>query len=580
MKKLSTIIMALALVLGMSQCKKQETPATGNSTPGFYITVNVGDQDGKDGKDNNGEKHNIAPAYGLFSFSNNDVLYVGHAGKFVGTLKFKNGFFSGTIHPTDALNTPQPLHFYFLGNAAISQSNDTIYDAENPKTSIGINIADQRENLPVLSYGASTKPFTGTGTTYSTTLKNKCALVRFDLRNQGNYEVTLSNVPTLATVNFANPTAETAIVATEGQTNGSITLYGESGNTAYRWAILLPGTNLSTGHGDLNSNTYTGNVNLAALGTNDYINGGISINNPKPAPAAPNAQYAVKTSGDELTQFSVSGDKKVYFSKANLRYNESSGVWSFHDNQFDGCFGYVTGSTPQGYNVSPNGSEMDRFCWGFQYPTTTGESDYVDGSRNLNRTDGTDWGCALTGEGNNNWRTLTSAEWNYLLNNANRGSKRFMKVSTGMLNITDPNTDETYYGLFISGLIIAPDNFDPSQYSWTSSFANKSWNNTTCQGLAIADANTLLAAGCVFLPALGYRDNNGYQDWYYYSGGPTNTEFVGYYWSATGGQQNPGSSLTPKAEALKFTRTANTMPSNNAQFRNLGMCVRLVWDAN
>ena len=69
MKKLSTIIMALALVLGMSQCKKQETPTTGNSTPGFYITVNVGDQDGKDGKDNNGEKHNIAPAYGLFAFT-------------------------------------------------------------------------------------------------------------------------------------------------------------------------------------------------------------------------------------------------------------------------------------------------------------------------------------------------------------------------------------------------------------------------------------------------------------------------------------------------------------------------------
>ena len=33
MKRLSTIIMALALVLGMSQCKKQETPATGNITP-------------------------------------------------------------------------------------------------------------------------------------------------------------------------------------------------------------------------------------------------------------------------------------------------------------------------------------------------------------------------------------------------------------------------------------------------------------------------------------------------------------------------------------------------------------------
>lgn len=573
MKRLSTIIMALALVLGMSQCKKQETPATGNITPtnpGVRITVNVGDQDGKDGKGENGERHNIAPAYGLFAFTQGDVLYVGHNEKYVGMLTFNGACFDGTIYP-DQNVTDKPLHFYFVGNAAVTGNL-----VANQTTSLSINIADQSENLPVLSYGASNELYAyGVNTTYSTTLRNQCALVRINLLTETTDAITLSNVPTQATVDFANNAITPNTSATD-----DITLYGEEGVSTHRWAILLPETVLS-GRDDLI--WQGGGAGMPSIGNNTYVNAGIGegiqIQN-QPAVTAPDAQYAVKTSGDELTQFSVSGNKKVYFSKANLRYNESSGVWSFHDNQFDGCFGYVTGSTPQGYNVSPNGSEMDRFCWGFQYPTTTGESDYVDGSRNLNRTDGTDWGCALTGEGNNNWRTLTSAEWNYLLNNANRGSKRFMKVSTGMLNITDPNTDETYYGLFISGLIIAPDNFDPSQYSWTSSFANKSWNNTTCQGLAIADANTLLAAGCVFLPALGYRDNNGYQDWYYYSGGPTNTEMVGYYWSATGGQQNPGSSLTPKAEALKFGFSSNTMPSNNAQFRNLGMCVRLVWDAN
>ena len=572
MKRLSTIIMALALVLGMSQCKKQETPTTGNTTPiypGVDITVNVGDNEGKA---ENGEKHHIAPNYGLFAFSDGDKLYVGHGGKFVGSLKFKNGFFSGTIYPNDAV-TDQPLHFFFLGNSELK--SDTIV---NQTTSLSISIADQSENLPVLSYGASTKPFTGAGTTYSTTLKNKCALVRFDLQNQGDYEVTLSNVPTLATVNFANPTAETAIVATEGQDYDDITLYGEEGNTAIRWAILLPGTNLSpTVHTDL---TWNGEGELPVMGNNTYINSGLSITNPLPLPDAPDAEYAVKTSGDELTQFSVSANKKVYFSKANLRYNESSGVWSFHENQIDGCFGYVTGSYPQGYNVSPNGNEMDRFCWGLHSPTTTGESDYVDGSRNLDVNDGTDWGCALSGEGNNNWRTLTAAEWNYLLNNANRGSKRFMKVTIGTFNITDPNTNTTYNSLLITGLFIAPDNFDPSKYSFTSGFASKTWNNATCQSINIADATILLEeAGCVFLPALGYRDSNGYQDYYYYSKA-TNYNFVGYYWSATGVQQNPGSSLTPQAEALMFDRTTNTMPSNNAQFRNLGMCVRLVWDAN
>ena len=137
MKKLSTIIMALALVLGMSQCKKQETPTTGNTTPiypGVDITVKVGDNEGKA---ENGEKHNIAPEYGLFAFSNDDVLYVGHNGQYVGSLTFNNGFFSGTIYPNQNV-TDQPLHFYFVGNAAVTGT-----PVENETTSLSISIADQ-----------------------------------------------------------------------------------------------------------------------------------------------------------------------------------------------------------------------------------------------------------------------------------------------------------------------------------------------------------------------------------------------------------------------------------------------------
>ena len=563
MKKLSTIIMALALVLGMSQCKKQETPtSTGNNTEGtVHITVKV---DGKDGKDENGDKHAIAPDHGLFAFTDNDKIYVGHGGKYVGQLTFTSGFFEGDITPVTGAN--DNLHFYFLGGMTPATA-PTVGTTEN----FTISIADQSGNLPVLSYGASTTKFTDFNTTYSATLKNKCALVKLSLSTPTTETVILSDVPTVATVNFANPT--NAIAATDLTDLHDITLKNDANwNNNLRWAILLPGTNL------------TGVVTVAdgvesVMANNTYITSGLTLDN---SVSLPYAQYAVKTSGDELTQFSVSANKKVYFSKANLRYNETSGVWSFHDNQIDGCFGYVTGSHPEGYNVSPNGSEMDRFCWGFQYPTTTGESDYVDGSRNLNRTDGTDWGCALTGEGNDNWRTLTSAEWNYLLNDKSgvRGNKRFMKVTIGLFNITDPNTNTNYGGLLVSGLFIAPDKFDTSQYSWTSSFANKSWNNTTCQGIKLDDVNTLLAAGCVFLPALGYCDENGYQDWYYYSSSPNNTYFAGYYWSATGVQQNPGSLLTPQAEALQFDYDENIMPSNNAEFRNLGMCVRLVWDAN
>ena len=601
MKKLSTIIMALALVLGMSQCKKQETPTTGNTTPsnpGVHITVNVGD---KDGKDDNGEKHNIAPQYGLFSFSSGDVLYVGHNGQYVGTLKFKNGFFDGTIYP-DASVTDQPLHFFFLGNSELD--GDTIV---NQTTSLSISIADQSENLPVLSYGASTKPFTGAGTTYSTTLKNKCALVRFDLQNQGDYEVTLSNVPTLATVNFANPTAETAIVATEGQTNGNITLYGEEGNTAIRWAILLPGTNLSPSvHTDLNTNSYTGNVNLAALGTNDYVNSGISINNPLPLPDAPDAQYAVKTSGDELTQFSVSANKKVYFSRGNLKADFTSGGyaegWSFHDTQF----GEVAGPTQNldnpndkyyylhfqsGTNTNnpagPNGIIFinhqdygDRFTWGYFSSITLATTEYVHSEEDLSKTAAVakDWGCVFTENSpeGGNWRTLSANEWIYLFNGPStvRGDKRFLRVRIKNFNVNPINSsyNEEYWGVFVF-----PDQYQGSNLTGTYTFNS---DTPTQIDYSNADVAQMLNDGAVFLPCVGYRYDDRYYDYVCYSLGYQIGAGIGYYWSST-----HIDGTTNYAKGLKFVvrgyaPNSTTGVSIEDLPRNYGYCVRLVWDAN
>ena len=608
MKKLSTIIMALALVLGMSQCKKEETPATGNTTPtnpGVHITVNVGDQDGKD---NNGEKHNIAPQYGLFSFSNNDTLYVGHNGKYVGFLKYTSGFFDGTIYP-DTTVTDQPLHFYFVGNAAVTGT-----PVAEQTTSLSINIADQSENLPVLSYGASTKPFTGAGTTYSTTLRNKCALVRFDLQNQGDYEVTLSNVPTLATVNFANPTDETAIVATVGQTNANMTLYGEEGNTAIRWAILLPGTNLSTGHSDLNI-TYSGNVNLAELAYNDYVNSGISINNPLPLPAAPDAQYAVKTSGGTLTQFSVSANKKVYFSRGNLKADFTSGGyaegWSFHDTQF----GEVAGPTQNldnpndkyyyvhqqsGSNTNnpsaPNGIIFinhqdygDRFTWGYFSSITLATTEYVQSAEDLSKTAAVakDWGCVFTensSEGGN-WRTLSANEWIYLFNgattgtsNAVRGDKRFLRVRIRNFYINPINTS---YNEECWGVFVFPDNYQGSNLTGTYTF-----NSNTLNQIDYSDANgnadvaQMLNDGAVFLPCVGYRYDDRYYDYVCYSLGYKIGAGIGYYWSST-----HIDGTTNYAKALKFVvRGYGTNSTTGVSIedlpRNYGYCVRLVWDAN
>ena len=600
MKRLSTIIMALALVLGMSQCKKQETPTTGNTTPtnpGVHITVNVGDQDGKDGKDNNGEKHNIAPAYGLFSFSSGDQLYVGHNGEYVGMLTFNGACFDGTIYP-DATVTDY-LHFYFVGNAAVTGT-----PLANQTTSLSIDIANQSGNLPVLSYGASKQTYSAESTSYSATLKNKCALVRFDLQNQGDYEVTLSNVPTLATVDFANNA-----ITPNTSTTGNITLYGESGNTAYRWAILLPGTNLSTGHGDLDITSYSGNVNLAALGTNDYVNSGISINNPLPLPDPPAAAYAVKTSGDELTQFSVSANKKVYFSRGNLKADFTSGGyaegWSFHDTQF----GEVAGPTmnldnpndkyyyvhqQSGSNTNnpsaPNGIIFinhqdygDRFTWGYFSSITLATTEYLHSEEDLSKTAAVakDWGCVFTENSpeGGNWRTLSANEWIYLFNGPStvRGDKRFLRVRIKNFYINPINNS---YNEECWGVFVFPDNYQGSNLTGTYTF-----NSNTLNLIDYSDANgnadvaQMLNDGAVFLPCVGYRYDDRYYDYVYYRI-ETIGAGIGYYWSST-----HIDNTTNYAKALKFVvRGSGTNSTTGVSIedlpRNYGYCVRLVWDAN
>lgn len=594
MKKLSTIIMALALVLGMSQCKKQEItePATPNANPGVRITVNVGENENKGGKGENGERYNIAPAYGLFSFSSGDELYVGHNGKFVGTLTFANGFFDGTIYP-DQNVTDQHLHFYFVGNAAVTGT-----PSANQTTSLSISIADQHENLPVLSYGASNELYTGPNTTYSTTLKNKCALVRINLLTETTDAITLSNVPTEATIDFAN----NAITPTTTTTD-NITLYGEEGVSTHRWAILLPETDLS-GRQDLI--WQGGGEGMPAIGNNTYVHAGIGegiqIQN-QIVVELPNDDLVVKDKNNDFSEFTVNGDgKKVYFSRANLKCdteNTNALVWSFHENQWDECLGTKTGSSSepanQGSSVDmTNSYVMDRFSWGLHGSTTTGESDYVDGSKDLNRTDGTDWGYALTGQGNNHWRTLTAAEWNYLLNNTDRGSRRFLKACIKVA-IT---INGVLYTTYINGLFIAPDHFDPTAYGYSighttnddiAFVADDVWNdpNTVVDltggymsmgGKQNKIAQHLFYAGCVFLPGVGYRTTMYMNYFYYHNCITTSSSFEGYYWSATAEPVTPGVSSTPYAHALKFTKAAITYPFSDT--RDRGMCVRLVWDAN
>ena len=551
MKKLSTIIMALALVLGMSQCKKQETPTNGGDK--VYITLNVSNGESLNVNVNdNGGKHAVAPNLGVIQFENNDVLYVGYNGHYIGQLTYQNGAFSGNLDaPTSGVE--DHLHFYFLGGKEPATA-----PTEGTTTDFTISIAGQSTKLPVLCYGASTQDYTSGGTNYTAVLEYKCALVKFNLNKETNYICTLSNMLTEATIDFAN----NAITPTA--TTGTIDLYREEGNTGVRWAILLPGTDLSA----------DGNVSGAPSGTlnaNQFINSGITLTNP--VFAAPDAQYAVKTSGGVLKQFSVSSTQKVYFSRANLKCNAANPnqlVWGFHENQIDECPGSGTsnsGSTTTNAVALDGGTELDRFSWGFHTPTTVSENDWVDGSRNLNWNDGTDWGCALRNTAYGNyWRTLTAAEWQYLL--SSRSGKRFVRVT--WMHYPVPHFTGTAR---VNGIIIAPDGYNGgSTSSWSE------WNKANkIKSTTSAVVTELLNAGCVFLPALGYRQGSYYYEYNYHYNN-SGWYMIGNYWTATGVEQQPNSAVTPQATAFRFEDESINYAYSPK--RDLGMCVRLVWDAN
>ena len=187
--------------------------------------------------------------------------------------------------------------------------------------------------------------------------------------------------------------------------------------------------------------------------------------------------------------FSVSATKKVNFSKGNLRY--ASSKWSFFDNQYD-------------YYESHSADAWDHFGWStsattYGMNTSTDNSDYSG--------DFVDWGATM-GTG---WFTLNKDEWTYLFNTrtVNGGTGSGKSYTKG----------QSVDGKL--GVVIYPDNYTGDVYSGS-------------------DWATFESAGCVFLPAAGYR----------YGSPLSSPGTKGYYWSATPNGTNMAYSVLFTSGAL------------------------------
>ncbi len=202
---------------------------------------------------------------------------------------------------------------------------------------------------------------------------------------------------------------------------------------------------------------------------------------------------------------------KVYFSQGNLQYKASTNTWRFAENQWN-YIGNAVGNTAPSLNQS---KWIDLFGWGtsgynekYPYMTSINNSDYGDENNDIAGTN-YDWGVnnSISNGGNatNQWRTLTKAEWEYLLQDTHRGEYLY-----AIDRVEGKN-----------GIIIFPDGFDPDVIGITITYYNSP--RTSYPSTNNNNWSKMEAAGCVFLPAAGIRSaTNVYS-----------ANSFGYYWSSS-----------------------------------------------
>ena len=523
MKRLGLIMMSVALMLGMAQCKKNNEVITSGVADGTRtITLKVSD---------NGSRISVNPNTGAVGFTKGDVIYAAYNGSYVSTLTHDGTDFTGTI--SNSLDEGSSLVFYFVGNKTPSAT---------PTTSMEVSIFDQSSNYPVISAGVANEAYSQSLSTYTATLNNQCALVKFNVTTSSAYAPTIiAGVNDKVTITFAAGAIGTLVPSQE---RGAIKVAGGSGE---RWAILLPQDASGIGvaySGDLRYNGTHGMI--PEIVENGYLTAGIDV-----------------SVANALSGFTVAENTVRFFAPGNLQYIGSAATpyWKFADNQYD----FIGGETGSGQFTDATNVDRDLFGWGtsgwsgsgatYYQPYDTDKSDGSlygpSGTTNLTGTyANADWGVYnssnITNGYGKSWYTLAS--WVYVL------SSRSASTIGGTSNARFGRcTVNSRYGLMIF----------PDDFTWPTSVteptANINGTGAVSIGTYTAAQWTLLEAnGAVFLPAAGHRN-----------GASANlVGSRGYYWSST-------ASSGTNAYLLYFGSNGNWITADSSG-RYIGFSVRLV----
>ena len=185
--------------------------------------------------------------------------------------------------------------------------------------------------------------------------------------------------------------------------------------------------------------------------------------------------------------FSVSATQQVRFSKGNLQYQASTQTWRFAENQWD----YV-GNDNDNISLTYTGW-IDLFAWGTgNNPIQGSIITYSDFSTFV------DWGVNPISNGgnqNNSWRTLTNAEWDYILHS--RSGSQIGDVWNASFVWATVNN--------VQGLIIFPDIYNHPAEVIVPQYINSPNINGSCNNYSVSEWSEMEDAGAVFLPAAGFR---------------------------------------------------------------------------
>lgn len=301
-------------------------------------------------------------------------------------------------------------------------------------------------------------------------------------------------------------------------------------------------------------------------GWNSMMNGGWNRVNGAPVRAVrPNPlPIAEVPEGGINGLFSVDEYHKVYFSKGNLQYQATTDTWRFAEHQWDYA-GYDND------NISPTyDGWIDLFGWGTSgydhgavcyQPWSTSE-DFNDYAAYGNPDYGlfdqngqADWGYNAISNGENTtnlWRTMTDAEWRYILDN--RVTPSGIRYAKAIVN-------------GVCGLILLPDDWDPSVFS-LSDINGGNFSSNYVSGeewFGFFESN-----GAVFLPAAGDRYGHSVVH-----EGICSVGSSGYYWMSNPGWDGEVALSVCIQDHIVYPNGNNGCMGE----RYVGHAVRLVFDA-